>query len=918
MTMNGNFNSVGLMQRRMTLLTSTALVALLLGSGAVHGQSTWTGAVTNDFNDGGNWDTDPNPPGPGDNAIIDNGALPAPVVGAPSTVGGLVFSANTLTLNSTLNVNGNAAISGTANLIGAGLLNANSFTMTGGTIGAGVTVESLVDYDLQEGTIDGVLSGGVGVSKTGGGTVTLNGVNTYTGNTQVNAGTLLVTGTIVSNTTVANTGTLTSTGTVADVTVDAGGTANLAGASGAITNSGATTVTGLLNVTGTVSNNAGTFDVNGGPATVTGLFTNAAQLNVAAGQTLNADGGLTNTAGTVDNDGTITGVVTVDGGTVNNSATGVLTGATTVNATGTLTSTGTVAGVTVNAGGAANLAGASGAITNSGTTTVTGLLNVTGTVNNNAGTFSVDGGPATVTGLFTNAAQLDIAVGQTLNANGTLTNSAAGTVNNSGTVVGALTNSGIWNARAGSILTGGVTNGGTWNGFGSSSVSGDFANSGTIDLATNAVIGDVVNIGGAYTGGGTIRLDVDLSQNLGGVQSDRVVITGAATGSTTIALNQLNGGPGGIVLPDLVLVSTGGAAGASFTTAPIAKVGLVSYNLVQSGNDFVIRSTFDPNQAGSALSSISSALAAISNGIYQPQSAIVTGPLQAEQDQYNYGVWTRVVGGAVTQSASGTITNGGNLDPISASTSVGFYGVQIGGDLIRSQINGTDWRYNVGFTAGLSHGFASAQGVPGDTIGVDSPSVGAYAAVTDGTVSFDVNGRWDWYDLTINNNNLAATNQKVAGRAGSINASASYRYLVNDTIAITPSAALAYTKTSIDQFSTNGGTGSVKYEDTESVIGRIGVQISSTHFLEEQQLALQPYLALSYWHEFNDRASTTFTQNGNVFSANTNNGGNYFQVGVGAAFVKVDADLTGFGRIDYRKGDSVEGFAVNGGLRKVF
>lgn len=55
-----------------------------------------------------------------------------------------------------------------------------------------------------------------------------------------------------------------------------------------------------------------------------------------------------------------------------------------------------------------------------------------------------------------------------------------------------------------------------------------------------------------------------------------------------------------------------------------------------------------------------------------------------------------------------------------------------------------------------------------------------------------------------------------------------------------------------------------------------------------------------------------------MFSALTNKSGNYFQIGLGGTFVTVDADLTGFARIDYRRGDGIDGFAFNAGLRKVF
>ncbi|MBK5913112.1 S8 family serine peptidase [Rhodocyclus purpureus] len=67
------------------------------------------------------------------------------------------------------------------------------------------------------------ISGSAGLSKLGAGSLALNGINTYAGDTVIDGGTLSVNGAIVSNTTVEKGGILGGTGLVANVSVASGG-----------------------------------------------------------------------------------------------------------------------------------------------------------------------------------------------------------------------------------------------------------------------------------------------------------------------------------------------------------------------------------------------------------------------------------------------------------------------------------------------------------------------------------------------------------------------------------------------------------------------------------------------------------------------------------------------------------------------
>jgi len=147
-----------------------------------------------------------------------------------SATGGTTVDAGTLQLShseaggdATLTVNG-----GTLNINVADVdMTDNSVVLTGGSIsGNTLTANASGAFNVQAGSVDGVLAGGAALTKTTAGTVVLNADNLYSGATTISGGTLLVNGTLSadSSVSVGNGGTLGGTGTVnGAVSVASGG-----------------------------------------------------------------------------------------------------------------------------------------------------------------------------------------------------------------------------------------------------------------------------------------------------------------------------------------------------------------------------------------------------------------------------------------------------------------------------------------------------------------------------------------------------------------------------------------------------------------------------------------------------------------------------------------------------------------------
>ncbi|AKC78278.1 outer membrane protein [Xanthomonas arboricola] len=251
----------------------------------------------------------------GAGSVIKNGASTLTLDGANSYVGGSVLNAGTLAVGSntalgvgSLSVLGNATLS---NAIALALGNAVN-------LGADLTIASADDLGLT-----GVLSGAGALTKTGLGTLTLSGGNTFTGPVSVQAGVLAT----------AAPGALGNT-SVVDVAAGAGLSLGSNAALGAVTGQGNVAVLG-----GTTlqlgANNVG--------STFAGSLSDAGNLDKVGTGTLqltgtSALGGTTQvTAGTLDVDGTLAsaGGLTVGSG-ASLSGSGVVDAAVTVNDGGRL------------------------------------------------------------------------------------------------------------------------------------------------------------------------------------------------------------------------------------------------------------------------------------------------------------------------------------------------------------------------------------------------------------------------------------------------------------------------------------------------------------------------------------------------------------------------------------------------------
>ncbi|WP_027360613.1 DUF4347 domain-containing protein, partial [Desulforegula conservatrix] len=243
-----------------------------------------------------------------------NNANAVTLSGSISGTGNLTKTgAGTLTLSGSNTYGGTTVSAGTFSVgsdsnLGAGQINlANStiFQVTGATIidnAIGLTGNATIQSDASVG-VSGVISGNFNLAKTGVGTLTLSGTNTYGGTTTVSSGGLSVaadanlgTGQIIlaTNTTLAITG-----ATTIDNLIELAGNATLqadanATISGVISGSGALAKTGSGTLTLSGNNTySGNTAVNAGTLLVTGTCNSSGSFDVASGATIGGAGTIT-------------------------------------------------------------------------------------------------------------------------------------------------------------------------------------------------------------------------------------------------------------------------------------------------------------------------------------------------------------------------------------------------------------------------------------------------------------------------------------------------------------------------------------------------------------------------------------------------------------------------------------------------
>ena len=748
-----------------------------------------------------------------------------------------------------------------------------------------------------------------------------------------------------------NTGAITTTGANADGIVATGGTgANVTFTSISTTGANANGVLIPAGVMFFGPRASATATVNGGSISTVGATsdgvravagTGAAVVNVSGNistQGANSRGIFASgpTGATVTNGGTITTAGMTSNGVDASSTTGpvvvtINNVTTTGNGSRAVLANGTAGNATANINGALRTSGTNAdalnvnsganAVVNVGTaatfsttqgnfialnSAATSTLNNAGFIGNNLGGFALvaTGGPITINNTGNLSSDILLTGGaDRLNNSGTFTvgvnpdfGAGIDIFNNSGTI--------LIGSGAATVVSPTFLNLETMN------------NSGIIDMR-NGRAGDTLTLLGTYAGSnGVLGLDVFFGSP---TTSDQLIIGGAASGITTVAVNQ--GGETPVFNAGTVLVRAG--AGSDANAFDLAggslDAGFVRYDIVFNAANNTYSLTGTPSDTAFRTLNYVEGI----RSIWLKSADVVSAQLRARRDAlWSQGggepagrMWLQIHGSTETRKGFRDFNAFGQSRNVGTGYNQDYFGGQVGLDI--SGGSGERGGFAFGVTGGYINSSLNFARTP-DRLRFDVVNAGAYASYSSGNFFLNALGKYDYYWA----DTVAASagfQQDFKGGVYGVRGEAGIRF-GNDSFFVEPAASISYVKNDFDDLRPLGTT--VHFDADEGLRGRAGGRFGGEFNLGGAVMAV--YAGANYIHEFQGRDTVTFTGGGQTLSYTNNRLRDYGEALFGVTIAQSQG-ISGFIEGSYirsfRGGNEnrgIEGVSGRGGIRVKF
>ncbi|MEJ5025490.1 autotransporter outer membrane beta-barrel domain-containing protein [Brucella anthropi] len=419
-----------------------------------------------------------------------------------------------------------------------------------------------------------------------------------------------------------------------------------------------------------------------------------------------------------------------------------------------------------------------------------------------------------------------------------------------------------------------------WLMTGSSDV-GSLTNDGVIEFdAANPY--KTLTAGSLAMNGGSFILNTKLNEGGAASETDRIVVTGDASGNGLINIRN-NGGTGAFTgtgaTDGIQVVQVGGASDAEFKLGSAAIVGIYDYQLKKAdgqnwylqteGKDVVdppvdpvdpvdptdptdpVDPIVDPGTGNPGTGHVVDIVPGYNIALSAAQNHVLTsldtfherlGELRAEDLNDGYHAWMRGIGKTGSYSPkSVTGYNGHGFDMTTA-------GVQIGADYSKSDVFVAGDKLTIGIFGEYANSSFDVRGRTADG-SISSKGLGGYVtwqqkAPTDrkpGTGAYvDAVVKQDWLDFGVSAKSVSGFDlqNSYKGKATTASIEAGYGFDLGNNVVLQPQAQLTWSKVKADSFTDPYGI-AVHGQEAESLIGRVGVRLEKTFYFGDEEESLE-------------------------------------------------------------------------------
>ncbi len=430
---------------------------------------------------------------------------------------------------------------------------------------------------------------------------------------------------------------------------------------------------------------------------------------------------------------------------------------------------------------------------------------------------------------------------------------------------------------------------------------------GLIDLR-NGVAGDVLTLPGTFTGTGASAVGLDASLSGAGI-SDRLVIGGAATGSTALLVDYA--GPATLNSGTILVQAGAGTQASAFSLDGGARnFGLIEADLV-----------FDPAANTFALVGAPSiavyraaGFADAARNLWYKSADTWSAHMRSLRDgawgsgagSPGGGLWVQMHASRDNRENVVDANNFGLARNFDLGFQQDYFGGQAGFDFGGSA--GDDGNFAFGLTGGYINSSVNFGGVT-DRLSFDAFNGGAYATVNSGSLFASVLGKYDYYKAN-SNSQSGQYAAKFKGDAYGAQAEVGFR-LGSDTFFVEPLATIAYVRTNLNDLEVQNSV--VDFRNADGFRGKLGARLGASIAGSGENVVVL-YAGGNYVHEFRDDDTIDFISGGQTISIANGPRGDY---GEGMIGVNISATnkVSGFIEANGAKGSEFDAFGGRAGLR---